>query len=142
VARRPAVAGAIAAVSTGLFARRLRRVVEHPWSVAAQVVGEGTLRSSLASASGLARAAGPLALVALLPRRSRPAAAAVLVLPALADWWATRPDLDPVRYTAAHIADDAAYGAGVWLGCLRARALRPLLPEIVWRTSTGGSRPG
>ncbi len=141
VARRPAVAGALTAVSAGLFARRLRPLVDHPWSVAARVVGEGTLRSTVAGASGLARVAGPLALAALLPRRTRPVAAAVVLLPALADWWATRPDLDPLRYTAAHAVDDAAYGAGVWLGCLRAKTLRPLRPDIVWRSPPGTGGP-
>jgi hypothetical protein len=38
-----------------------------------------------------------------------------------------------VRYTALHIADDLAYGAGLWRGCLHARTLRPLIPHIVLR---------
>jgi len=133
--RRPGLALAVAAGSTALFARRLAPVLDRPWPLAATVVAEGTARSLVASASGLARAAGPLALAALVPRRTRAVAAFALAVPALVDWWATRPDLDPVRFTAAHIADDAAYGVGVWVGCIRSRTLRPLLPEIVWRTA-------
>jgi hypothetical protein len=29
------------------------------------------------------------------------------------------------------LADDAAYGAGVWLGCVRTRSVRALLPRLV-----------
>jgi mycofactocin system glycosyltransferase len=34
------------------------------------------------------------------------------------------------RDAALRIADDLAYGAGVWAGCLRHRTIRPLLPSI------------
>jgi hypothetical protein len=44
-----------------------------------------------------------------------------------------RGELDPIRYTALHAADDVAYGAGVWLGCLRARTVAPLVPRIAFR---------
>jgi hypothetical protein len=56
-----------------------------------------------------------------------------LVAPAVNDWIANPGTLDPVRYAALHLADDLAYGAGVWLGCLRARTVRPLVPHIVLR---------
>ena len=45
-----------------------------------------------------------------------------------------RPEaLDPVRYAALHVADDVAYGAGVWVGCARERTLVPLVPRVSWR---------
>jgi len=31
------------------------------------------------------------------------------------------------------LADDVAYGAGVWTGCFRYRTLRPLIPALSWR---------
>jgi hypothetical protein len=46
----------------------------------------------------------------------------------LLDWADRRPPLDPVRYVAARLLDDAAYSLGVWQGCIRRRTVRPLLP--------------
>jgi len=31
------------------------------------------------------------------------------------------------------LADDAAYGAGVWAGALRARTIAPVCPVLAWR---------
>jgi hypothetical protein len=84
---------------------------------------------------GLGRAvtmlAPPLALVAA--RRSRRWAAAVAVLvvaPPMVEWWQRRPALDPLRWTVASVADDMAYGAGVWSGCLAARSFSPVVPTL------------
>lgn len=63
----------------------------------------------------------------------RVAAASLLAGPALTAYRQRRPDLDPVRFTLAHIADDVCYGAGVWAGCVRERTLLPLRPVISWR---------
>ena len=51
-----------------------------------------------------------------------------------------RAPLDPVRFGALHVADDLAYGSGVWLGCLRARTLAPLLPRIELRARVWSTR--
>jgi mycofactocin system glycosyltransferase len=63
----------------------------------------------------------------------RAAAASLLLGPPISTWVKRRPALGPVRFTLGHIADDVAYGAGVWAGCVRSRALRPVLPRIAWR---------
>ncbi len=73
-------------------------------------------------------------------RRTRKAAALALVLPALGDWVPDRGALDPLRFAALHVADDAAYGAGVWAGCARERTVTPLLPRISWRSRAWSSR--
>jgi hypothetical protein len=62
-------------------------------------------------------------------RRSRPLAVAALATPAALEWRDRRPSLDPVRYALAALADDAAYGAGVWFGCLQTGTPTPLLPR-------------
>jgi hypothetical protein len=72
-------------------------------------------------------------------KRTRRAAALALLVPALADWRKDRKDtengadLRPGPYVALHIADDAAYGAGVWLGCARERTVAPLVPRVSFR---------
>jgi len=45
------------------------------------------------------------------------------------DWLADRPTLDPVSYAGLRLADESSRGAGIWLGCLRARDFRALLPR-------------
>jgi hypothetical protein len=89
---------------------------------------------------GLSRAATTLALPALLaglaPRRTRTAAAVLLAAGPLSEYVARRPALDPLRWTAGAIADDGAYGAGVWRGCLRSRTADPLRPRIARSTAS------
>ncbi len=68
------------------------------------------------------------------------ASALALVAPALRDWAADSGGVDPVRYTALHVADDLSYGAGVWLGCARERTLGPVVPRISWRARVWSAR--
>ena len=63
----------------------------------------------------------------------RAAAASLLLGPALNAYADCKPELDPVRFTLARIADDICYGAGVWAGCLRERTLVPVRPLVSWR---------
>jgi hypothetical protein len=67
---------------------------------------------------------------AMRRRRTRPGALVLFAAPPLAEWWTRRPALDPVRWTAAAVADDLAYGAGVWAGCVRERTAAPLMPSL------------
>jgi len=91
---------------------------------------------------GIGRYAGQFAAPALVAALAasgrnragrRLAAASLLFGPALTAYAERRPQLDPVRYTLAHIADDVCYGAGVWVGCLREGTLLPVTPVISWR---------
>ena len=67
----------------------------------------------------------------------RAAAASLLLGPSLTAWAGQRPDLDPVRFAAAHLADDVAYGAGVWAGAVRSRTTVPVRPAIAWHPLRG-----
>jgi hypothetical protein len=106
------------------------------WRLAARLAGGGTLGAGRPIGSALSRAWWPLAIPAAiaLPKLRRPVAALILV-PSLLDWADRRPPLDPVRYVAARLLDDAAYSLGVWQGCLKRRSIAPLLPVI------GSKRP-
>ena len=114
-----------------------------------RIAGRATAKSALPALSGLTRAWSPLMVLGLCFRRTRRSAALALLAPAINDWVARPGDLDPARYATLHVADDLSYGAGVWLGCLRSRTLRPLIPKIsvrarVWspqslRTQLGGA---
>jgi mycofactocin glycosyltransferase len=101
------------------------------WRLAARLAGGGTLAAGRPIGSALSRTWWPLAIPAAIafPKLRRPVAALILV-PPLLDWADRRPPLDPARYVAARLLDDAAYSLGVWHGCLKRRAIQPLLPLI------------
>lgn len=63
----------------------------------------------------------------------RAAMASLLLGPPLTAWAEGARTLDPATFTLGRIADDIAYGLGVWSGCVTARTLAPLRPVIAWR---------
>lgn len=139
--RRPLLALATLATSIGLLAHRLRDLTGDPVGAATRIAGDGTARAAIPALSGLTRAWSPALLAGLAFRRTRKAAALALLIPALDDW---RNDRNPeaggsgaglpaAPYVALHVADDAAYGAGVWLGCARERTVAPLVPRLSFR---------
>jgi len=151
---RPLAAAALTAAATALLARRLSRVTGERWPVparleksapppgpaawglAVRLAGGGTVAAGRPLGSAVSRTWWPVIIpAAFAVRRLRLPVAALVLAPPLLDWAARRPPLDPVRYVAARLLDDAAYSVGVWQGCLARRTARPLLPVI------GGRRP-
>jgi mycofactocin glycosyltransferase len=130
LAGRPRTAALGLAVSATLLARSLAPLgvpTRQAWAWSAAGTGWTVV--------GLGRAATMLAApaVGLLATRSRKgavAALALVVIPPVVDWVRRRPDLDPARWVVACVADDLAYGAGVWTGCLRSCSVGPLLPAV------------
>jgi hypothetical protein len=116
-ARRPFSALAITAVATALLAKDLRDVPD-PARTAVELAGLGTLRSGRVIADALTRAWWPLsAAVALaVPKARAPLAAAALL------------GKHPLQ-----LADDLAYGYGLWRGCIEQRDFDALLPARPWR---------
>ncbi len=122
----PYLALALASGTTTLLPRKL----------APAAVPAGTsLRLALRGHLGVARMLGsaalrtwwPVALPALAAGRAGRIALGAMVLSQLRD----RPrDVNPLLWCAAALADDLAYGAGVWRGALRERTAVPLLPDF------------
>ncbi len=108
VPRAGARAVRISADVTVREGRDLGRAVAGPWApfAVAACVGAGRRRG------GLVRRLG-----------------ALLAALALADWLTDRLSLDPLRYGALRLADESSRGLGIWLGCVRARDFRALLPR-------------
>lgn len=133
LAGRPACAVSALAVDLTLTHRSLRR---------AHLPRAGTVRATVAGAyhtwRGLARYAtqfaAPLLLAGTGCARTRTAAVTLLVGPALLTWATESPALNPARFTLCYLADEVAYGAGVWAGSVRARTLVPLRPVIHFPT--------
>jgi hypothetical protein len=142
LSRRPAAAVAAFALSV-LATRRVLRahdLASEAWRVNATAV----VRTWLAAGRYATQYATPLLLACLLgggrARWGRRAAAvSLLVGPGLAGW-ARHPDaLDPFRYIGATVADDIAYGAGVWAGCVKHRTVTPLRPVLARRPGKRGT---
>lgn len=127
-----AQAGSLAAAVTG---RGLPSWLPWRWSV------EGTAWTVVGLAHAATTIGTPvLVLVALRSRRAARGSLLLAVIPAFVEWRRRRPPLDPTRWILASLADDLAYGAGVWVGCVRARSLRPLLPLLATAQHDGSVR--
>ncbi len=129
----PVVGALVAAGTTVALVRKLRSV---PASECMRLAGLGHLYAGRLLAGTLTRAWWPLAAVAALcSRRARRTVLLATAVTVATSWRDDRRDgarapLDPVRYAALRLADDAAYGAGVWAGSLAARRLDALLPSF------------
>ncbi|MDQ1129682.1 mycofactocin biosynthesis glycosyltransferase MftF [Microbacterium sp. SORGH_AS_0888] len=100
-------------------------------ALAVRLAGSGAL-SAVAQLSALAlRHWWPAAAVlCVFSRRARWIVAGLAIVDAEVERRRTRSDLDPLRFLVARRLDDIAYGAGVWLGCVRRRSFRALRPEL------------
>jgi mycofactocin system glycosyltransferase len=135
----PYAGAGITAGSAVALSRRLG-AVQRPGLEAARLVASGTGWSARQVADALRRPWWPVALVlAIGSRRARPAVLAAVALPAVLDGRALPPGTAPVPFALLRLADDVAYGTGVWAGCLRRRSVRALLPAFAARRARAGS---
>jgi mycofactocin system glycosyltransferase len=105
--------------------------LSHPTEEAIHLAGLGHLYAGRMIAHALTRSWWPITLSgAVVSRRARRVLIAAALVPALHDWMRNRPPLDPARYTAVRLADDFAYGWGLWEGAHRARRSDALLPDL------------
>jgi mycofactocin system glycosyltransferase len=128
LAGRPRTVAVAIAVSATVLARSVRPLgipSGQAWTWSAQ--GAGWTLVGLGRATTML--AGPgLVLLAAAGRHGRRAALALVLVPPVVEWVRRRPDLDIARWVVASVADDVAYGAGVWTSCLRSGTFGPVLP--------------
>ncbi|MFZ9563903.1 MAG: mycofactocin system glycosyltransferase, partial [Ilumatobacteraceae bacterium] len=116
--------------STVMLVRKLGNVTDRV-PVAMRLAGRGNLHAGRLIASALTRAWWPITLCAcLVSRRARRMALIAAVVPNVATWLTARPDVDVLRYVALRVADDVAYGTGVWKGALARRRAGALVPTL------------
>jgi mycofactocin system glycosyltransferase len=142
VARRPAISAA-AVAGTVLAARR---------SAARAEAGISTARATAAVLAGSWLGVGryatqfgaPRAIGALVKRSDRGrrtlAFGALALAPPVVEWVRTRPSVAVPRYLAGRLADDVAYGAGVYAGCVKERTAAPLAVAMTKSRSEQQSR--
>jgi len=133
----PVGGASVAAATTVALGGRLGGL-EHPWTEAARLAGVGHLRGGALIADGLRRSWWPgLALAMTRSRRARRIAAATLV-PLVLEWANGDRRADPWSWMGLRVADDLAYGAGVWFGALGQARWGPLVPDL---SNWPGKRP-
>jgi mycofactocin system glycosyltransferase len=126
----PVAGMAVGATTATLLARKLS-ALEHPMVEALRLAGLGHLFAGRQIASAITRTWWPLALAgAVVSKRVRRIVVAAAVAPALIDWARERPSIDPAPWVALRLLDDAAYGAGVWVGCIRSGSFEALAPDL------------
>ncbi len=126
----PVVGAVIGAGTTAALVPKLS-AVDRPVATALDLAGSGNLRAGRAAARAVWRPWWPVAVaLAVVHPRSRPAVLTSAVVPAWLEHRERRPTLGLAPWLALCLADDIAYGTGVWAGCIRARSARALLPRF------------
>ncbi len=126
-------AGAVVATGAAVALSRQLRALDSPELLAARIVGQGIIADAAGIGHLLRREWWPVGAAALvLAPRSRIARSlsACMLAPIAWEYATRRPPLDPARYAALRLVDDAAYGTGVLTSCVRARTRVPLTPSI------------
>jgi hypothetical protein len=146
--RRPLLAAAGYAAGYADAALTLRRA-GLPVTGIARPLAQGTLETFFGSSRWVSQFAAPaVAAAAVLPARSTRARAVRLVVlsgwllaASTREWRRARPPIALPAWNAAVLADDVAYGAGVWRGSLRSRHIRAVLPRWRWHLVSPPERP-
>jgi mycofactocin system glycosyltransferase len=132
VAKKHFLGTAFAGAAAALLARELSRVSVDR-AIAPVVVGMGLSADTLAVGHALRREWWPIGWLAMAccgRSRVAKAAAASMLVPLAWEWLTTRPDVDPARYAALRLVEDAAYGSGVIVSAVTARSGASLRPVI------------
>lgn len=134
LARRPLLAGVAFAASVVAMLRTVRRA-DLPATGVTRAMATGVHQTWLGVSRYSTQFAAPLLIAGLLRGRPgrRMAIASLVLGRSLTTWARARPDIDPVRFVLGSLADDIAYGAGVWTSSVRAMTVAPIRPRISWR---------
>jgi len=126
-----AIGVATAASTAAALVPKLRDRVDDPAAEAARLGGLGHLHAGRWLGAAVTRTWLPGFVVAsLLSKRFRRTTAAAIGVPSLLEWRKERTDIDPVRWIAFRLLDDASYCAGVWQGAAEHRSARVLKPTF------------
>jgi mycofactocin system glycosyltransferase len=149
LARRPAIAAIGFAGATTSTARSLRKS-RLPVRRTIPIMAFATHQIWLGTGRYFTQFAAPLLVAAIVQRtgdngRSTPlrrfVALSLLLGQPITTWFVRRPKLDPARFIVGQLAEEIAYGTGVWLGAIRVRNAIPVLPAIAWKSHRSNSSP-
>lgn len=129
-AGHPLVGAGVGLAGTARLPDRLAGL-DHPAPEAVRLAVAGTWGAWRPLATAVTRAWWPVALgAAVVSRRARRVAIVAALAPAAVDWARGERPVDLPRYLALRLADDLAYGAGVWAGCRRTGSFEALRPAL------------
>jgi mycofactocin glycosyltransferase len=124
----------LACLLSGIAAVQISKKVarsNHPVRLGVALTADGVIVALWQASGLLLRHWWPATAVACcFSKRTRRAVLVVGMVDAAVEYWRTSPQLDPLRFGVARRLDDIAYGFGLWLGAIRGRSLRALLPDI------------
>lgn len=128
----PFAGAALGAAATATLSRSLDGL---PLAEVARLGAQGHLGAGRQMARAAVRVWWPLLLVgSIVSRRVRHVAVACVAVDAASAWTdgsdRVRVEMAPWTLAAVSLADDVAYGFGVWQGCTRRRSWRALLPRV------------
>jgi len=124
------LAVAISGITAIRIARKLQKV-KYPLAWGAWLTANGAVGALSQTSALLLRHWWPLAAVGcLFSRRLRRAVLVAAVADVALEYRLNDARLDPIRFGIARRLDDLAYGAGVWIGALRARSIAALMPDV------------
>lgn len=128
----------VAAVISLFASRRIAATLtrsEHPVLLSSQLTARGIGAALNQTMALLLRHWWPLAAVGSIgSRRVRRAVLVSGVADAVIEYRRLRPRLDFPRFLLARRLDDLAYGTGLWLGAIKGRSARALLPDFRRKT--------
>ncbi|MGW3312940.1 mycofactocin biosynthesis glycosyltransferase MftF [Streptomyces sp. NPDC001073] len=125
----PVAAGLCAATAVKV-GRRLG-TTDRPMRTGAALTANGAVAALSQTGALITRHWWPVtAVLCLVSRRARRAAAVAAVADVVLERANGHSGLDPFRYALARRLDDIAYGAGVWWSAVRGRSAAPLLPRV------------
>ena len=127
LASKPLFGARIARAAQASVVQRLGPGTDDPHKVAGAVVARGMVQSTGPLARSVVRTYGPLVLVAAFHPRLRRRALALFSIGTAWRWRRTRVHLSDIPLA---LADDLAYGVGVWCGAWSARSARAVTPHI------------
>jgi mycofactocin glycosyltransferase len=128
---RPVAGTAVAAASSASLIPKLAGI-PGATGEAARIAGWGQLQAGRGLARAVSRVWWPLAIpAAIVSRRLRTGVIVAMFAPAVWQWKQGARPADPARSVLLRVADDMAYGVGVWQQVIRRRDHRALVPDLV-----------
>jgi len=127
VVGKPAIGSRIVAIARRHLSNRLAATSDDPGRVARDVVHRGVIGSGGPLARSVVRTFGPVLLIAAVHPKLRRRALALYVVGSAWRWRGNR--VRPGDVPLA-LADDLAYGVGVWRGAWATKSLRALTPSV------------
>ncbi|GAA3438373.1 mycofactocin biosynthesis glycosyltransferase MftF [Kutzneria kofuensis] len=128
-AGRPLLGGAVAGTTASLLPRKLKDVGV-PATESVQLAVRGHVGAGRLLGDAVVRSWWPVAIPVLASTRWGRWVLLAAFARHVEEWYSRGANVGLPGWLAARVADDLAYGAGVWWGAVRHGTVKPLLPDL------------